>query len=139
MHSSSEANELDVSTNQREDESSTANKKLIEFIHDLNEAIQNGNFSFSQSCSSSSNANNQQKNFMQQCNVDNLSNQTFSYIINWLKQHQLKYDNESTNNCNKVSIFGFIHKYKSFNYLSTFLFIKCPKYVLLIFECSLLV
>jgi hypothetical protein len=89
------------------------NAKLIEFIHDLKEAIQNGEFQ-----SSNSNVklqqqlqlhNHQQQNKLQEQiqqyepinNVNNLSNQTFNYIINWLKQQQFQIDE------NKVNYFYF--------------------------------
>lgn len=79
------------------------NTKLIEFIHDLKEAIQNGEFQQANTTPSHTKING---NLQQQLklhnqhhqqyetisNVNNLSNQTFSYIINWLKQQQFQID-----------------------------------------------
>ena len=86
--------------------------KVIELIQDLKEAIENGQFQPNHSDSAkqdsfyNDNANTaengaeaQQANLSVISNlitVDNLSNQTFSYIINWLKQQQ------SLNEENKV-------------------------------------
>ena len=89
------------------------NTKLIEFIQDLKEAIQNGEF-HSNAITNFNNLSNQQHHQEQQQqqqiykseqqyetinNVNNLSNQTFNYIINWLKQQQFQIED------NKVFIF----------------------------------
>ena len=62
--------------------------KVIEFINDLKRAIQTGEFQ--QQLKSNSDATDSQSLSVisNLINVDNLSNQTFSYIINWLKQQQ---------------------------------------------------
>lgn len=86
--------------------------KVIELIQDLKEAIENGQFQPNNSDNAkqdsfyNENGNTaesggeaQQANLSvisNLINVDNLSNQTFSYIINWLKQQQ------SLNEENKV-------------------------------------
>lgn len=94
------------------------NTKLIEFIHDLKEAIQNGEFQ------QSNNILNQQLQIQQQQkqqqeqqyeqinNVNNLSNQTFNYIINWLKQQQTQIDE---NKVCVISLFIFFKKIKKLN------------------------
>lgn len=103
---------LDVNNMSTADLQAT-NKRLIEFIYDLKEAIESGHFA-SASSSPSAAANEKDNNvcsissltrtttttttttatvapstvFSNLLNVDNLSNQTFTYIVSWLKQHQ---------------------------------------------------
>lgn len=73
--------------------------KIIEFMQDLKAAIQSGEFqryeqqlddskeqTNSQLSSGDSNDCQQQPPMSSLLNVNNLSNQTFNYIINWLKQ-----------------------------------------------------
>ena len=83
----------------------TNNKKLIEFIHDLKQAIQNGEF---QTYNANTNLQQQllhnhhrqlqeQQQYETINNVNNLSNQTFNYIINWLKQQQFQIDENKVN------------------------------------------
>lgn len=89
------------------------NTKLIEFIHDLKEAIQNGEFQTNNNNNYSNNQHylhhqqHQQQEQQQQYetinHVNNLSNQTFNYIINWLKQQQFQIDE------NKVCYLKIIH------------------------------
>lgn len=55
--------------------------RLVEFIHDLKEAIETGKLHHQHQASSAAHLN-------KLINVDSLSNQTFSYIISWLKQQQ---------------------------------------------------
>ena len=57
-------------------------KKLLAFIQDLKEAIQSGQLK----CGAVPNHETSTRDHIK--NVNNLSNQTFSYIINWLKQQQ---------------------------------------------------
>ena len=65
--------------------------KVVEFINDLKRAIQTGEF---QQQLKSTPTDDQQSDSQSMTvisnliNVDNLSNQTFNYIINWLKQQQ---------------------------------------------------
>ena len=65
--------------------------KVIDFINDLKRAIQTGEFQ-QQLKSDEQNQEQQQQNSLSVIsnliNVDNLSNQTFSYIVNWLKEQQ---------------------------------------------------
>jgi len=65
--------------------------KVIDFINDLKRAIQTGEFQ-QQLKSDELNNQDQQQNSLSVIsnliNVDNLSNQTFSYIVNWLKEQQ---------------------------------------------------
>jgi hypothetical protein len=91
--------------------SQLSQNQLIEFINDLKDAIQNGHFnesnnnttsSSSSSTSSTSSStitttsttialnetNTNLTNNINLKNVNNLSNQTFSYIISWLKHQQ---------------------------------------------------
>ena len=74
---------------------SISDKRLIEFVHDLQDAIHSGKFQIATSTELTNK--NHMQNFLNQSNVDNLSNQTFTYIVNWLKQHQLKYNTLSNN------------------------------------------
>ena len=76
--------------------------RIVEFIHDLKEAIQNGEFQQMDEPpppQQQSPANENEKIIAEQSaqsitmissliNVNNLSNQTFNYIISWLKQQQ---------------------------------------------------
>ena len=71
----------------------TSDTKVIDFINDLKRAIQTGEFQQQlKSTSNDNNANEQEQHSLSVIsnliNVDNLSNQTFSYIINWLKEQQ---------------------------------------------------
>ena len=64
-------------------------KKLIELINGLRLAIQNGEIqSLTTNNKSSTNESLTNRNIANSsfANVNNLSNQTFNYIINWLKQ-----------------------------------------------------
>ncbi len=74
--------------------------RILEFMQDLKEAIQNGEF---QQCEQTRNAANKQTESSTESNeindgnlinVNNLSNQTFNYIINWLKQQQIQNTDE---------------------------------------------
>ncbi|RNA19792.1 hypothetical protein BpHYR1_050445 [Brachionus plicatilis] len=56
-------------------------KKLVEFMHDLQKALQQGKIRDEA---------NKSQGFLNQTNIDSLSNQTFMYIVNWLKNHQTK-------------------------------------------------
>lgn len=117
--------------------SNEANKRLVEFIHDLKEAIETGQFH------QTSQVVNEEKEGMKQTsfvakeeaaildtadtsnhtdqlpvsttptpttvltnliNVDNLSNQTFTYIINWLKQQQQKKQHHEPSELNGNSL-----------------------------------
>ena len=82
--------------------------KIIEFMQDLREAIQNGEFQrYEQQLEENSNKENNNLNESSEkpvsgqisnlINVNNLSNQTFNYIINWLKQQ------------NKVSVLQYLN------------------------------
>jgi hypothetical protein len=111
-----------------ENEILETNKRIIEFVHDLKNAIENGHLkndeppppppqqhvdlkSSVEACDPESSQNNptlitsQISNLM---NVNNLSNHTFSYIINWLKTHQQQkqqqdqQNNSSADEVNKV-------------------------------------
>ena len=75
--------------------------RLIEFIQDLKEAIQNGEFNKHEKQHNRGLAQDEVRStesaepdpqsisaISSLINVNNLSNQTFSYIINWLKQQQ---------------------------------------------------
>lgn len=78
--------------------------KILEFMQDLKEAIQNGEFqrceqqeelkSGEPSKATQNEADQEQStpiaSIANLINVNNLSNQTFNYIINWLKQQQLQ-------------------------------------------------
>jgi hypothetical protein len=67
----------------------TTDQRVLEFIRELKQAIENGEFQNqaaikgNDSNSASNNENDDQSKII---NVNNLSNQTFNYIINWLKQ-----------------------------------------------------
>jgi hypothetical protein len=58
-------------------------KQLIDLINGLTLAIQRGEISLNQQQQQQQNKNQSMPTF---ANVNNLSNQTFNYIINWLKQ-----------------------------------------------------
>ena len=65
-----------------------ADKQLIELVNGLTLAIQRGEISLNQqqnllNTNNKTHINNSVPTF---ANVNNLSNQTFNYIINWLKQ-----------------------------------------------------
>ena len=101
------------------------NKRIIEFVHDLKNAIENGHLRNSDQQTSaeiaplqsssvfsdSNAANNSVSNLFSTqisnlMNVNNLSNQTFSYIVNWLKTHQPKSNqNQHSSSSNKVKLF----------------------------------
>jgi hypothetical protein len=79
------------------------NKRIIEFVHDLKNAIESGQLknggseqldALNTSVESSNDPAAQTMTMTSQIsnlmNVNNLSNHTFSYIINWLKNHQQK-------------------------------------------------
>jgi hypothetical protein len=53
-------------------------KRLVNFMNEIKQAIQNGNFEQPQVHSHTDS--------LQYSLISNLSNQTFNYIINWLKQ-----------------------------------------------------
>lgn len=67
----------------------TTDKRVIDFIKELKQAIDNGEFQ-QHAKNEGNDANtetindNEDRNKIM--NVNNLSNQTFNYIINWLKQ-----------------------------------------------------
>lgn len=67
-----------VKMDHKDPESSISEKKLVEFMHDLEKALKNGKINHS---------NETNQSFL---SMDNLSNQTFMYIVNWLKSHQIK-------------------------------------------------
>ena len=81
-------------------------KQLIDLINGLTLAIQRGEITLNQ----------QQQNKNQSiptfANVNNLSNQTFNYIINWLKQQS-----QTTTASNGVSNFHSFKKKKLKNYV----------------------
>lgn len=95
-----------------EEETKEANRdksqsqRINEFINDLKEAIESGKL--------------HQSNMLQQSaaqlnkliNVDNLSNQTFTYIINWLKQQQEKKTNLNFTNKVEFEFNEFEYEYK---------------------------
>ena len=92
--------------------------KVIDFINDLKRAIQTGEFQ--QQLKTTSNNSNEQnssdKNSLSVIsnliNVDNLSNQTFSYIVNWLKEQQPpNVEHEE----NKVNFNTQLHPKRDFN------------------------
>ena len=62
--------------------------KIIEFINDLKKAIQTGEFHH-QVKTPPGQQSSLTTTISNLINVDNLSNQTFSYIINWLKQQPI--------------------------------------------------
>ena len=73
-----------------EDPTNKTNSKIIEFMQDLKSAIENGQFQNNED-QINIEMNNDFENNIQisnLLNVNNLSNQTFSYIINWLRQQQ---------------------------------------------------
>lgn len=73
--------------------------KIIEFMQDLKEAIQSGEFqSYGETTEKHQDDSRDQSsdpNISSLINVNNLSNQTFNYIINWLKQQQLQQTDEN--------------------------------------------
>jgi hypothetical protein len=81
-------------------------QRINEFINDLKEAIESGKL--------------HKTNMLQQSaaqlnkliNVDNLSNQTFTYIINWLKQQQEKKTNLNFTNKVEFEFNEFKYEYK---------------------------
>jgi hypothetical protein len=119
-----------------ENEILETNKRIIEFVHDLKNAIENGHLkndekphqldlkSNAQSTDGqgiSSTTLNQISNLM---NVNNLSNHTFSYIINWLKTHQQQKQQQDqqqqqqqtpaqSDEANKVICFSVLHNQRS--------------------------
>jgi hypothetical protein len=128
----SKVNYSNNAVSEQSDNISTANvnkhndeTRIIEFMHDLKEAIQNGQFQCYENQQSlqikeeyneqSMNVNendslpigtgaNQSLNAISNLiNVNNLSNQTFNYIINWLKQQK----NQIEENKVKYSLFHF--------------------------------
>lgn len=90
--------------------------KIIEFMQDLKAAIQSGEFQrYEQQLADKQQANGQfstcdsnecQAPMSSLLNVNNLSNQTFNYIINWLKQQNketnLVSNNKSENDLNQA-------------------------------------
>jgi hypothetical protein len=73
--------------------------KIIEFMQDLKEAIQNGEFQqYEDTCNAANETEAAElvgnSNLANIINVNNLSNQTFNYIINWLKQQQIQHIDE---------------------------------------------
>lgn len=71
-------------------DSSCNQRRLAEFIHDLKDAIESGKFHNQSNNELVQELQQQQQHLDKLINVDNLSNQTFSYIINWLKQQKEK-------------------------------------------------
>ena len=72
--------------------------KILEFMQDLKEAIQSGEFQRYEQHedtkagheTETDQENGVPSSIASLINVNNLSNQTFNYIINWLKQQQLQ-------------------------------------------------
>lgn len=62
--------------------------KVIDFINDLKRAIQTGEFQQQLKADEQQQEQNSLSVISNLINVDNLSNQTFSYIVNWLKEQQ---------------------------------------------------
>ena len=77
-------------------------KQLIDLINGLTLAIQRGEITLNQQ----QQQNNKNQSF---ANVNNLSNQTFNYIINWLKQQS-----QSTNGVSSFHSFSAINKTKEY-------------------------
>lgn len=82
---------------QKDPENKLGERKLVEFMHDLEKALKNGKIN------NSINQTNKSSSFSNQTSIDNLSNQTFMYIVNWLKTHQLKIDEKVS-----ISFFFFL-------------------------------
>jgi hypothetical protein len=77
-------------------------KRLLEFMNEIKQAIQNGSFEPPQQPNDSGS--------IQNSLISNLSNQTFNYIINWLKQQATT---------NEVSSFKHV-QHSDLNFLSIF-------------------